>query len=65
MRPNRAVGSIQWTNTFDFKILKYIIKIIKNATFPNIPASIKKLPVSQHQLLDDIFNFLSSKIGAG
>ena len=22
-RPNRALGTIQWTNTFDFKILKY------------------------------------------
>ena len=21
---NQAVGSIQWTNTFDFKILKYV-----------------------------------------
>ena len=37
-RPNRAVGSIQWTNTFDFKILKYTIKIIENAKFQNILA---------------------------
>ena len=25
LRPNRAIGSIQWTNTFGPKILKYII----------------------------------------
>ena len=35
LRPNRALGSIQWTNTFGPKILKYIIKIIKHATLPN------------------------------
>ena len=35
-RPNRAVGSTKWTNTFDFKILKYTIRIIENATFQNI-----------------------------
>ena len=34
-RSNWALGSIQWTNTFGPKILKYIIKIIQNATLPN------------------------------
>ena len=35
-RPNRAVGSTKWTNTFDFNLLKYTIRIIENATFQNI-----------------------------
>ena len=34
-RPNWALGSTQWTNTFGPKILKYTIKIMKNTTFPN------------------------------
>ena len=33
LRPNRELGSIQWTNTFDFKMLKYIIKMIKKCHF--------------------------------
>ena len=42
-RLNEALGSIQWTNTFGPKILKYIMKIIKNANVPNLLASRKKV----------------------
>ena len=38
-RPIWALGSIQWTNTFGCKILKYSIKIIKNTTLKNNLAS--------------------------
>ena len=34
-----SIGSVQWTNTFEPKILKYIIKITENATLPNHLAS--------------------------
>ena len=57
-RPNRAVGSIQWTNTFDFKILKYTIK---NATLPNILACTKPFTSQQAPIADDIFTFVSFK----
>ena len=50
-RPNRGVGSIQCTNTFDFKILKYIMKIMRLC---------QKLLESQHQFLNDIYNFVAS-----
>ena len=32
---NQAVGSIQWTNTFDFKILKYTLEIVENHDYWN------------------------------
>ena len=41
--PNRALGSIQWTNTFELRILKYSIKIIKNTSLQNLLAYMKSL----------------------
>ena len=38
LHPNGAVGSTQWTNTIQPRILKYSIKIIKNATLQNLLA---------------------------
>ena len=43
-QPNRAIGSTQWTNTFELRILKYSIKIVKNANLPNLLACRKKVP---------------------
>ena len=48
---NWAIGSTQWTNTFELRILKYCIKIIKNATLPNhlgLPEAICQ-PANQYQ----------------
>ena len=47
-----VVGSIQWTITFDFKILKYTIKIIlKKATLPNILPCTKPFTSQPAQIL--------------
>ena len=58
---NRSIGSTQWTNASEFKILIYIIKIIKNAILPNLLAYPIHMIANQHQFLDDIFIFVSSK----
>ena len=61
VRPNRALGSTQWTNTFELRILEYSIKIVKNANLPNLLACRKKFPPSRHQFLDATILKLSSK----
>ena len=39
--PNWAIGSSQWTNPIEPRILKYNIKIIKNASLQNLNAYTK------------------------
>ena len=38
LHPNRAIGSTQWSNPIEPRILKYSIKIIRNVTLQNLLA---------------------------
>ena len=58
---NWAIGSTQWTNPIVPKILKYIIKIIENATLQIFLLAQSHIPANQHQFWDDIFIFVSSE----